>query len=215
MKTILCYGDSNTWGYIPGNSLRLPYEQRWTGRVQLALGDAFLLIEEGLNGRTTVWDDPFKPGRNGLKALPPVLDSHAPIDLVVMMLGTNDLKHFRATYAADAARGAELLIEIIRQRPCGPNPPDGDSPQILLVAPAPIHQLSERLSSQFIGAEEKSRQFGNQFRAVAQQSGVHFFDAAEVIKLDELEDGIHFNHHAHARLAERITKRIVALFSSV
>lgn len=78
MKTILCYGDSNTWGYIPAAGERLPYEARWTGVLQKSLGDRCRVIEEGLNGRTTVWDDPFKPGRNGLKALRPILDTHAP-----------------------------------------------------------------------------------------------------------------------------------------
>ena len=93
MKNILCFGDSNTWGYVPGTGNRYPKQIRWTGLLQNLLGDSFFIIEEGLNGRTTVLDDPTRIAKNGMTYLRPCLDSQAPIDLVVMMLGTNDCKH--------------------------------------------------------------------------------------------------------------------------
>jgi lysophospholipase L1-like esterase len=92
MKTILCYGDSNTWGYIPGTGERYASHVRWPGVLQNALGNGYVIIEEGLCGRTTVWDDPIEEYRSGKEYLIPCLKSHAPLDLVVLMLGSNDLK---------------------------------------------------------------------------------------------------------------------------
>ena len=188
MKTVLCYGDSNTWGYVPFTAERLAWNVRWTGILQALLGDQFRIIEEGLRGRTTVWDDPFKPDRNGFKTLIPLLDSHMPLDLVVLMLGTNDLKHIYGTYAADAARGANRLIEVIQQRPCGIA---GQSPAILLVAP-PIMIERPPLKDQFRGCEEKSGLFGECYRAVADTAGVGFIDASDAVREEDLPDGVHF-----------------------
>src|SRR3954462_1773041 len=92
MKTIVCFGDSNTWGYDPASNGRFGPTNRWTGVLQTALGSDYRVIEEGLNGRTTTVDDPIHDHRNGRHYLPPCLESHAPFDLVTIMLGTNDLK---------------------------------------------------------------------------------------------------------------------------
>lgn len=92
MKTIVCYGDSNTYGYNPENGFRYEYEERWTTILQKELKDSAIVIPEGLNGRTTSFEDELRPGRNGATYLDPCLHSHGPIDLVVLMLGTNDLK---------------------------------------------------------------------------------------------------------------------------
>ncbi len=108
IKTILCYGDSNTWGYIPATAGRYPPDVRWPGVMRKLLGEKYNVIEEGLNGRTTVWEDPYKPGRNGLELLIPILDSHNPIDLVVVMLGTNDLKHFYGVLCCRCSTWCEL-----------------------------------------------------------------------------------------------------------
>src|SRR5512143_1112361 len=113
MQTILCFGDSNTWGYNPETAERYPPDVRWTGVLQQKLGAQYRVIEEGLNGRTTVWDDPVQPGRNGRIYLGPCLESHRPLDAVVLFLGLNDLKvRFSAT-AEDIAKGAGALVEII------------------------------------------------------------------------------------------------------
>ncbi|MBQ9959278.1 MAG: acylhydrolase, partial [Oscillospiraceae bacterium] len=91
-KRILCYGDSNTWGYIGGVGERFGRDVRWTGRLQTLLGSDYTVIEEGLNSRTTVWDDPVEMHKNGYTYLMPCLQTHRPLDLVIIMLGTNDLE---------------------------------------------------------------------------------------------------------------------------
>ena len=124
MKTILCYGDSNTWGCIPLTGAQPPRRygpaQRWPGVLRRELGDGFGIVEEGLNGRTTVWDDPLEPYRSGKELLVPCLLTHQPIDLVIVMLGTNDLKGRFAVGARDIAAGAGLLLDIVRASDCGP-----------------------------------------------------------------------------------------------
>ena len=207
MKNILCYGDSNTWGYIPGTSERLPYDARWTGRLQNALGESYRVIEEGLNGRTTVWDDPYKPARNGLKTLRPILDSHAPLDLVILMLGTNDLKHYFSVYAADCARGMALLVETIRQSLYAGSP---YAPRILLIAPPPIRGLSPLLRVQFRGAEAKSLEFAEHYRQVAEEAGCLFLDAAKVVEPSAV-DGVHLEAEGHETLAEVIRTIVVSV----
>ena len=114
MKTILCYGDSNTYGYDPETGFRYPYEDRWTTILQKRLGDEALVIPEGLNGRTTCFEDEIRPGRNGFAYLEPCLHSHGPIDLVVLMLGTNDLKiRFQLT-PTDIGKAIDRLILTIK-----------------------------------------------------------------------------------------------------
>ena len=109
MKTIVCYGDSNTYGYNPENGFRYEYEERWTTILQKELKDSAIVIPEGLNGRTTSFEDELRPGRNGATYLDPCLHSHGPIDLVVLMLGTNDLKiRFQAT-PTDIGKGIDRL----------------------------------------------------------------------------------------------------------
>ena len=118
VKKILCYGDSNTWGYNPHTELRYPRAVRWTGVLQRGLGPAYHVIEEGLNGRTTVWDDPIEGYKSGKEYLVPCLETHKPMDLVVIMLGTNDLKHRFSLTAFDIATGRrEERMEIPKYCP--------------------------------------------------------------------------------------------------
>ena len=115
MKTVLCFGDSNTWGFIPGTDAhRYPWPQRLCGIVQEKLGGDWRVVEEGLNGRTTIFDDPMEPDRNGKLALPMLLKTHAPLDAVTVMLGTNDLKHLFGLDPKDIALGAATLIQLIQ-----------------------------------------------------------------------------------------------------
>ena len=126
MKTILCYGDSNTWGHNPITQARYPLEQRWVTLLARDLGSAYLVIPEGLNGRTTVWPDPVKGKyKSGKSTLIPILESHHPLDLVVLMLGTNDLKHRFGLSAWDIACSAQTLVEMIQSSTFGP---DGRAP---------------------------------------------------------------------------------------
>ena len=135
LPTVVCYGDSNTHGAIGATGLRYPREVRWPGVVARELAGRAHVVEEGLNGRTTIWDDPFSPGRNGRDYLRPCLDSHAPVAVVVIMLGTNDLKSILRLGPAEIAAGAGSLVDVARESASGP---DGGPPAVLLVAPPPL-----------------------------------------------------------------------------
>ena len=134
MKNILCYGDSNTWGYIPGGKGRYEYAVRWTGAAQRLLGDGYRIIEEGLNGRTTVFDSPFDGSvLNGKSHLMCCLMSHAPLDAVVIMLGTNDLMHSHTAW--EASRGCITLSRMVMNGALHFN---AHTPRLLLVSPIHI-----------------------------------------------------------------------------
>ena len=149
MRSILCYGDSNTWGCIPlcrpGARKPAAGKTRWPGvLLGVELGDGYWVVEAGLSGRTTVWDDPLKPHRNGRTLLLPTLLTHQPLDLVIVMLGTNDLKHRMNASAAEIAKGAGMLVDIVAASGCGP---DGRAPQTLLVCPAPSRRSTSSTMS--------------------------------------------------------------------
>ena len=204
MKTILCYGDSNTWGYIPGSATRYARHQRWTGILHRTLGEDFIVIEEGLNSRTTVLDDPTKPFKNGKDYLIPCLDSHAPLDLVILMLGTNDLKHRFSMSAFDIGANVATLLGLVKQSACSCS---GGAPQVLLMAPPPVGKLtavgSTNFPEIFRGAEEKSKTLGQIYRKFAQEAGAAFLDTAEVIVSSDV-DGIHFEADEHRKLGEAV-----------
>jgi lysophospholipase L1-like esterase len=186
MRTILCYGDSNTWGYEPGSKRRLDHTQRWPGVLREDLSTGYLVIEEGLNGRTTVWTDPLAEYRNGKHLLLPCLETHKPLDLVILMLGTNDLKRKFSASPYDIARGVAVLITIIQTSASGA---DGVIPEILLLCPPPVGKLTE-LAEMFEGAEEKSRQLARHYRSVASEFGCHFLNTGDIIRSSDI-DGIH------------------------
>ena len=202
---ILCYGDSNTWGYVPLSGERFPRQQRWTGVMAEHLGAGFHVIEEGLSGRTTVWDDPLEPHRNGLSYLPACLLSHQPLDLVILMLGTNDLKARVSLLASDIALGAERLIEVVRDSRCGR---DGRAPTILLAAPPPI--VLKPGEDMFLGGDAKSAAFAQAYAAVAQRNGCAFLDVARIVAVDEL-DGIHYSAASHRTLGLALAEQVRAL----
>lgn len=208
MKTILCYGDSNTWGAPPDRSGRFGPEVRWTGIMQRSLGDEFRVIEEGLNGRTTRWDDPIELGRNGLTYLRPCLETHQPLDMVSIMLGTNDLKRRFDLSASDIAQSAAGLGEIARQ--IGRDA-QGRPPVVLLVAPPAIADLSD-YDEMFAGAAEKSRRFAEYYRRAAGWHDLPFFDAGAVIASSPV-DGIHFEPEAHRKLGEALAEEVRRLLA--
>ena len=203
MKTILCYGDSNTWGYIPGTASRYPRQVRWTGVLQNLLGEKFHVIEEGLNGRTTVMDDPTRIAKNGLPYLRPCLDSHAPIDLVVLMLGTNDTKHRFGLSAFDISEGVAMLVNIIQQSAAGLN---NRAPAILLVSPVVLDPAPEK-SALFEGAAQKSRELAGHIENVAKATRCAFLDAAQHAKASPV-DGIHLDEESHQALGHAIAQKI-------
>jgi lysophospholipase L1-like esterase len=203
MSVIVAYGDSNTWGYDPATVARFAPGLRWTGIMQSELGPAFKVIEEGLNGRTTVFDDPIEPHRNGLTYLTPCLLSHAPLDLIVISLGCNDLKHRFWLSPGDIALGAERLVLTAKSLAVGPR---GAAPDILLVAPPPVVELTA-FADMFEGAREKSRELGARYAAVARLHGVGFLDAGAHIHCSPL-DGIHYEVDQHAILGRAMAAAV-------
>jgi lysophospholipase L1-like esterase len=203
MPVIVAFGDSNTWGYDPATGSRFPRAQRWPSVLQRELGAGFEAIAEGLNGRTTVHDDPIEPYRCGAEALPPCLMSHAPVDLVILALGCNDLKKRFSVSAFDIAEGAGRLIFLARAYGQSAN---GRPPKILLIAPPPIAKLTA-YAEMFEGGTEKSRLLGQRYREVAEREGVAFMDAGAVIRCSDL-DGIHYEADQHELLGRAAAKAV-------
>ena len=203
MKTIVCFGDSNTYGRDPVTKGRLDKETRWPGVLQNTLGAQYDVIEEGLNGRTTVWDDPVRggPKRNGSLYLLPCLESHAPIDLLVMMLGTNDLKARFSVTPYDIAESMGALIEIAQKSQSGLT---GNGPAILIMAPPPLGKLTEWAET-FQGGVEKSKKLAGYYKSVASAYGCFFLDTATVIESSKL-DGLHYDPEEHHKLGMAVAE---------
>ncbi|HSX02743.1 MAG TPA: SGNH/GDSL hydrolase family protein [Candidatus Saccharimonadia bacterium] len=207
--TILCYGDSNTWGQKPDKTGRYVADVRWTGLLQQALGASYYIIEEGLSSRTTDLDYSRKPGRNGRTYLEPCLDSHMPLDLVILMLGTNDFKIEFHRSAAEIARAIGGLVELIQAKTAGN---DGDSPaQVLLVSPILLDDTASDFSKFYTDTYNhdsalKSQQLAAALEPVARAANCAFIDAAQIAQAGD--DGIHFSIEAHAALAEALGVKI-------
>lgn len=204
-KVILCYGDSNTRGSIPCTfHERYPRSIRWPGRLQSKLGARYHVIEEGLGGRTTCLDDAQEEGRNGKASLLPCLCSHRPVDLVILMLGTNDLKARFAASAQSIAQNAGELVHIIQTSQSGRA---NNNPQVLLVAPPPLSELSQ-FKDEFAGGEKKSKLFGDLYKKQAEVLGCLFLDADEFVISSKL-DGIHWDQSGHQKIAEAVAHIIL------
>ena len=199
MKTILCYGDSNTWGRNPSTQTRYARDERWPGVLQQELGDEYFVIEEGLPGRTTVWDDPIEGYKNGKEYLVPCLETHKPIDLVAIMLGTNDLKVRFSLSAFDVAAGAGVLVDIVQRSEAGPH---GNAPKVLLMAPPPLGRLTD-FAEMFDGARVKSRKLAERFRQAARERGCALFDTSNVIVSSDV-DGVHLEAEEHQKLGRAV-----------
>ena len=193
MKTVLCYGDSNTWGSVPAETTRYDIHTRWPGVMRDLLGEGYWIIEEGLPGRTTSFDDPVEGAhKNGMTYLYPCLESHNPLDLVIIMLGTNNLKQRFSSSAYDIAQSAGLLVHTTNQ---GIN---GIKPKVLLVCPPPIGRLTH-YAEMFAGADEKSQWLASHYARVADELKCTFFNAGDVIRSSD-RDGIHLEAEAHSTL---------------
>jgi lysophospholipase L1-like esterase len=207
MRTLLLFGDSNTHGTMPvpalGQGSRFDRDERWAGRLAKLLPD-WEVINEGLPGRTTVHDDPVEGAhRNGLTVLPALLESHNPVDVVLVMLGTNDLKERFSVNAGDIALSLERLVRVIRASGCGPG---GGAPGVLLVSPPPIVETG-CLANMFAGGAAKSRALAGEIRAAAARVGVPFLDAGEVVTVSPI-DGIHYDAEANPALAAAFAEAI-------
>lgn len=191
MKSVLCYGDSLTWGYDPVNLGRHAYEDRWTSVLQKSLGHGVRVLAEGLNGRTTAYDDNLADcDRNGARMLPSVLETHKPLDLVVVMLGTNDMKRGIAGTAILAVNGMKRLVKLVRNHDWGF---DFEGPEILVVSPPPVCETANAsFAAMFRGAIEESAMLASMYRDMADELGCGFFDAGSVAQTTPL-DGIHLD----------------------
>jgi len=191
MKTILCYGDSLTWGYNPVGPSRHAYEDRWPSVLQARLGEEVRVIAEGLNGRTTSFDDWVADAdRNGARLLPTILATHAPLDLVIIMLGANDMKPFVCGQAIGARQGMERLVQIVRRHVY---PINSAAPSILLVSPPPLCETQNSdFAAMFEGGVAESRKLAPLYAELARLNDCAFFDAGSVAHTTPL-DGVHLD----------------------
>lgn len=200
--TILCYGDSNTFGQkADGSRGRHAADVRWTGRLQKLLGDDYYVIEEGLSSRTTDLEYARKPGRNGKTFLFPCLQSHNPIDVVLLMLGTNDLKTEYGRTPAEVATATSGLLDDIKQ--FGKNSA-GDPPQVILLSPIHIDHTAPLFLGSFYDAVSAARslQLAAVLEELATAQACRFVDASQVATPGE--DGIHLTPDSHQKLAEKL-----------
>ncbi len=198
-RRILCFGDSNTWGYIPGSSHeRYPANLRWTGVLQGLLGDGFEILEEGLNSRTLESEDP-RPGKEGRSAaeyILPCLDSHAPLDWVVLMLGTNELKADYVLSVEEVGEMLRTLVARIQSRGLGAN--------VLVVSPPLVNELTPYCmqGGKYTGATKKSVDLLAVYRTVSEELGCGYLDVTDEMEVGE--DGVHLTEAGHAALARQI-----------
>jgi lysophospholipase L1-like esterase len=213
MKNILCYGDSNTWGAKPltafGKIYRYPLQARWTSVLQAHLGADYHVIAEGLNGRTTCFDDEIE-GRhkNGKRHFFTCLESHMPLDLVIIMLGTNDLKSRFGKTTWDIACGAGSLLDLLANPP---KPLAGGTPRRLLIAPAPLGKL-ELLAGQYEGGTKKSLTFAENFEKAAALRDCPFLNAGAHIKTSDV-DGVHLDEDQLAPLGVAVANKVREVLS--
>lgn len=210
-RRILCFGDSNTYGYDFASG-RFDDDTRWTGRLMAALGDGCTVIEEGLNGRTFIHDDPVEGGhKNGMKYLPPCLMSHNPLDLVVIMLGTNDAKERFGMNAFTIAQCAQQMVLLAKQYAVDRA---GKPSKILLVSPIRIaDDVDRRMFGDAFGAKSAqiSKEFAREYRRVAALTGSEFLDAAKVTD-PWPEDGIHITREGQVAFARAMEEKIRSIF---
>jgi lysophospholipase L1-like esterase len=213
MKHVLCFGDSNTWGWDAetcdpktGQAKRIPYEARWPGLAQKLLGHEYRLMENGMNGRTLMNEDPYSPHRLGVASLEETVEANAPLDLIVLALGVNELKHMFNLSAGMIARGLEKLVMIAQQSYYA-----YPVPQVLVISPAPVRpDIEKRLFGFNFGplAYGKSLEFSKLYANVAGRYGCGYLDGASLnLTLNDL-DGLHYNREDHAKLGKAIAEKI-------
>jgi lysophospholipase L1-like esterase len=201
MQQILVYADSLSWGIVPHTRNRLPFDARWPGVMENRLNARARkarVIEDCLNGRRTAWDDPYKPGRNGLVGLAQRIEIHSPLALVILLLGTNDFQSMHPNNALHSAQGMAALVGAIRTAPIEPGMP---IPPVLVVAPPPIRDPQGPIAWKFVGGEAKCAGLADAYRGIAQNLGCAFFDCSAVIT-SRSADGVHLDPGQHLKLGE-------------
>ena len=210
MKQILVYADSLSWGIIPLTRNRLPFAQRWPGIMEqelARLGHDARVLEDCLNGRRTVFEDPYLPGRNGQQGLAQRIEMHSPLALVLLMLGTNDFQSVHPHNASHAAQGIATLVRTIRQAPIEPGMP---VPPVLVVAPPPMGMPQGPIAAKFKGAELKSAGLADAYREICATVDCAFFDAGSVTAASRV-DGVHLDADQHAVLGRSLASAAAGL----
>ncbi|MFA5158474.1 MAG: GDSL-type esterase/lipase family protein [Patescibacteria group bacterium] len=199
-KIVVCYGDSNTWGHNPLDESRYPANIRWVGVLQERLGNEFNVINEGLNGRTFVAQEPEKPYKAGLPVLKSILETNRPIDVMTIMLGTNDLKSTYHLSIENIIDHLRRTIEFIKKET------KDNQTKILIICPAPVvNPIGKKIDPRLLNAPEISEQLPQFFEKVAKQSGCLYLDAGKFISL-ETTDGYHFAPEHHKILGEKVAE---------
>lgn len=206
MKEILCFGDSNTYGLIPGSKGRYSSEERWTGILAEKVREyGYRIAEEGLCGRTTVFDDPFRQGRRGTELLPIIMETHTPIDIAVVMLGTNDCKSYIDASAEVIGLGAKKVIQQIKKF--------DSNIKILLISP--IHLGEDVYDGYDLEFNTKSvsvsKKLGDVYEKIAEEENISFLRAADYAEASVV-DREHLDESGHEKLAKAIFDRLEASF---
>lgn len=208
MQQILIYSDSLTWGIIPNTRRRLDFDKRWPGIFENTLNSKdknIRVVENCLNGRRTVWSDPFKEGRNGSIGLAQVIEMHSPLTLVILMLGHNDFQCTHNNSIFLSGQGMAKLINIIRQAPIEPGMP---IPEIMVIAPPLIKSVKGLVAGKFAGAEKRGAGINLELKKITKEKSVFFFDSNTVIEANK-EDGIHLDADQHLTLGKAIANAVL------
>ena len=213
MKRILCYGDSNTWGYDPVNTdpatgLPARYDEntRWTCLMQKLLGADYYVWEAGLGGRTTVFDDPLMPTRNGVRDFEMVLQTCDPVDCIIFALGTNDTKDMFCASSLIITRAMERLLQVCKSALL-----QSRSPNAKIILACPVKPVADGTGEYWYGFSEKSTKAGEElrlsYRLLARENGCEYIDINDFGDPSPA-DGVHLDPAGHKRLAIEMTKLV-------
>lgn len=215
-KTVLCFGDSLTWGFDPrggANLIRYGFAERWTRQLQAELGASYHVVENGLNGRTTVFDDPVLGDMSGLAQLPVALKSNMPLDLVIILLGSNDAKTRFNVNGDEIARGLSRLLEVVSKSSFGPN---GKAPSTLVLIPPEMGEVGGTwLEPMFDPVHSRAalKRIRETYPTVANAFGAECFDINQVVGPGAI-DGIHFDPEALKPIAKEIANVVRGLLET-
>lgn len=210
-RRILCFGDSNTWGYMPTGG-RYDDETRWPMRMQRVLGENYTVIEEGLNGRTCVFDDPVEGGyKSGAAYLPVCMMTHSPLDAVILMLGSNDTK---VRFGMNAKTIGEAMMQLVRLARLYGYDEKGEAPRVIIAAPAPIlENLMQAGHGPCFGTQAIGVSYDliKEYERVAKLLRCDFFDASDSAEVSTL-DAVHLTRSGHLRLGDAMADKIKEMF---
>jgi len=207
MQQIFLYSDSVSWGVIPNTRERFEFDKRWTGICENNLNEKGFdtrFIEDCLNGRRTAWEDPRKPGRNGLIGISQKIETYSPLALIVIFLGTNDFQAIHQVTSKHSAQGLSTLINKIKNSPIEPTL---RIPDILVIVPPLVIAPAGVLAEKFKGSKKKCKNLANELRKVASEEGCHFFDSNSIITASKL-DGVHLDEDQHETLGNAMSEII-------